>query len=118
MSSESDYFDDDDFVVPSTPAGHLPSPRPAKRRRVNSPTRGGALIDDAASETDSFSSMDDDLMEDRRDPSSDYDEQPQRSKSRSFVPKHSNFQENMFVTQLTLHRRPSLRRRHTLSCRT
>lgn len=99
--SESDYFDDDDFVVPSTPAGHLPSPRPAKRRRVHSPTRGADLMDDAASETDSFASMDDGLMEDRRDPSSDYDEIPQRPKNRSFVPKQSNFQENMFVTQLT-----------------
>lgn len=104
MSSESDYFDDDDddgFVVPSTPADHLPSPRPAKRRRVHSPTRGADLIDDAASETE-FSSMDEDaLREDRRDPSSDYDTPQQRSKYRSFVPKQSNFHENIFVTQLT-----------------
>jgi ATP-dependent DNA helicase MPH1 len=99
--SESDYFDDDDFVVPSTPADHLPSPRPTKRRRVHSPARGAGFIDDAASETDSASSMDDGLMEDRRDPSSDYEDLQQRPKNRSFVPKQSNFQENMFVTQLT-----------------
>lgn len=76
LESESDYFDDDDdgFVVPSSSAGQLPSPRPAKRRRVHSPTRGVGLIEDEASETDEFSSMDGDLMEDRRDPSSDYDD--------------------------------------------
>lgn len=71
-TSESDYFDDDHFVLPSTPdvtASH--SPRPAKRRRV-----------------EADSSMDDEL------PSP-------RSKSKSFVPKRTNFQENVFVTQLT-----------------
>lgn len=103
LESESDYFDDDDdgFVVPSSSAGQLPSPRPAKRRRVHSPTRGLGLIEDEASETDEFSSMDGDLMEDRRDPSSDYDDPQERSKNRSFVPKQRNFQENIFVTQLT-----------------
>ncbi|KAJ5086119.1 hypothetical protein N7532_010890 [Penicillium argentinense] len=98
----SDYFDDDDFVAPST-LNDLPSPRPAKRRRVQSSARGADLIDDAASETDadSESAMDGDLREGRRDPSSDYDDPPARSKYRSFVPKQSKSHENIFVTQLT-----------------
>ncbi|KAJ5579601.1 uncharacterized protein N7459_005586 [Penicillium hispanicum] len=93
--SESDYLDDDDgFVVPDD---DLASSRPVKRPRVRPPIRHGDRDDnqDDASMTDSFSDMDEDLPED-----------PQRnaqgrSKSRSFVPKQSNFQENIFVTQLT-----------------
>jgi ATP-dependent DNA helicase MPH1 len=97
--SESDYFDDD-FVVPDSPGGDVASPRPTKRRRVQSPTRGKQGDRDAASETDSFSDIDDEGFSRRRDSSTDYDRQA-RSKSRSFVPKQSNFQENIFVTQLT-----------------
>ncbi|OQD73082.1 hypothetical protein PENDEC_c017G03797 [Penicillium decumbens] len=94
--SESDYFDDD-FVVPSTPDGDAPT-RSAKRRRVQSPARGEDRDhDEGVSETDSFSDFDEDLPHCRE---SDEDRQA-RSKSRSFVPKQSKFQENMFVTQLT-----------------
>lgn len=100
-SSQSDYFDDD-FVVPSTPDGDMPPPRPTKRRRVQAPTRGEQDDDDedGVSQTDSFSECEEDLPC-HRESSADFDEHPARSKSRSFVPKRSNFQENIFVTQLT-----------------
>lgn len=96
--SESDYFDDD-FIVPDSPNGEIASPRPAKRRRVQSPTRGKDGDREIASGTDSFSDIDEDLPY-GRDSSAEYEQQA-RSKSRSFVPKQSNFQENIFVTQLT-----------------
>ncbi|KAJ5219405.1 uncharacterized protein N7498_001504 [Penicillium cinerascens] len=97
--SESDYFDND-FVVPSTPDGDV-STRPVKRRRVQSPSRGEDRDnDEGVSETDSFSDFDEDLPH-YRETSEAYEERQARSKSRSFVPKKSNFQENMFVTQLT-----------------
>ncbi|KAJ5601171.1 hypothetical protein N7510_010705 [Penicillium lagena] len=103
-SAESDYFeDDDDFIVPSTPCDKpSPSPRPAKRRRVEHDHRDGV------SSTDEFSSMNggDDAAQipsPRRESSMDFEERQGRSKSRSFVPKRPNtsYQENMFVTQLT-----------------
>ncbi|KAJ6119203.1 ATP-dependent DNA helicase mph1 [Penicillium sp. IBT 18751x] len=95
---ESEYSDDD-FVVPSTPDADGP-PRPVKRRRVQLPSRGEEDDDgeESVSETDSFSDFDENLP--------NYNEsrealEDQRSKSRSFIPKQRNFQENMFVTQLT-----------------
>lgn len=96
--SESDYFDDDDFVVPSTPDGDGDAARPAKRRRVQ---RGEDDDDqDGVSETDSFSSMEEDLAA-RRESSASHDQFPTRPKFRSFVPKQPNKHENIFVTQLT-----------------
>lgn len=96
--SGSDYFDDD-FIVPSTPDGDAHT-HPVKRRRVQPPSRGEDDNDDeGVSETDSFSDLDENLSNYRD--SSEVFEDRQRSKSRSFVPKQSNFQENMFVTQLT-----------------
>ncbi|KAJ5156949.1 ATP-dependent DNA helicase mph1 [Penicillium canariense] len=96
IDSESDYFDDD-FVVPDPPG--IASPRPAKRRRVQPPTPWEDDDRDSASRTDSFSDIDEDIPR-YRDLSTDHDQQA-RSKSRSFVPKQSNFQDNIFVTQLT-----------------
>lgn len=96
--SESGYFDDDDFVVPGTPDGDASATRPAKRRRVE---RGEDDDDEAGvSETDSFSSFDEGLPE-PRETSAPYEQHLARSKIRSFVPKRSNPQENIFVTQLT-----------------
>lgn len=95
---ESDYFEDDDFVVPRTPDGDASAIRPAKRRRVergeDDNEQGGV------SETDSFSDFDEDLPE-YRETSATYEQYPARSKIRSFVPKRTNPQENIFVTQLT-----------------
>lgn len=96
--SESDYFDDD-FIVPDSPNDEITSPRPPKRRRVQSPTRGKEGNHDVASEADSFSDLDIDFPRERNS-SEDFDRQA-RSKPRSFVPKQSNFHENIFVTQLT-----------------
>lgn len=96
-NSESEYFDDD-FVVPSTPDGDGPL-RPVKRRRVQLPSRGEEDSDEeGVSETDTFSDFDEDLPN-YRESSEAFEDQ--RSNSRSFIPKQSNFQENMFVTQLT-----------------
>lgn len=96
--SESDYFDDDDFVVPSTPDGDACTSRPAQRRRVQ---RGEDDNDkDGVSETDSFSELDEDLLE-PRETSAPHEQYPARSKIRSFVPKRSKPHENIFVTQLT-----------------
>ncbi|KAJ5309413.1 uncharacterized protein N7443_001874 [Penicillium atrosanguineum] len=95
--SESEYFDDD-FVERSTSDGGAP-PRPVKRRRVQLPSRGEEDDDEEnVSETDSFSDFDEDLPN-YRESSDAYEDR--RSKSRSFIPKKSNLQENMFVTQLT-----------------
>lgn len=91
--SESDYFDDD-FVVQDD---DLPSARPAKRPRVRGPTHES---DDPGgdSATDSFSDIEEEGFHDSLGQS----EAPQaRSKSKSFVPRPNNFQENLFVTQLT-----------------
>ncbi|KAJ5115466.1 hypothetical protein NUU61_001225 [Penicillium alfredii] len=96
--TESDYFDDDDFVVPDSPG--YGNSRPPKRRRVD-PPRGGEQDEDAASST-SFSSMDEDQLPLPGGESSlGFEERDARSKYKSFIPKESNFQENIFVTQLT-----------------
>ncbi|KAJ5483978.1 ATP-dependent DNA helicase mph1 [Penicillium diatomitis] len=89
---------DDDFVVPDSPNGESPR-RPAKRRRVQSSLGGTGGGGDVASETDQFSDFDDGFS-DEQSLSEDH-EREARSKSRSFVPKQSNIQENIFVTQLT-----------------
>ncbi|CAG8061766.1 unnamed protein product [Penicillium olsonii] len=88
--SESDYFDDDDFVVPSTPDGH---PRPSKRRRVETER------DEDGSSIDSFS--DDDLPAQRRDSPIRFQDHPGRSKNKSCVLNNARVENEMFVTQLT-----------------
>ncbi|KAI2715193.1 hypothetical protein CBS147332_4847 [Penicillium roqueforti] len=91
--SESDYFDDDDFVVPGTP--DEPS-RPAKRRRIRN--RGEEREDqDDDSSIDSFFDMGDDELPPGRRESPHQD----RSKIKSCVLKQPSVQNDMFVTQLT-----------------
>jgi ATP-dependent DNA helicase MPH1 len=91
IDSESDYFDDDDFIVPDEPAL-----RSTKRRRVEAPKRGQR---DDGSSIDSFSDIDD--LPPQRGGSAELDEYQERPKNKSYVLKQNNFQENMFVTQLT-----------------
>lgn len=95
-SDESDYFDDDDFVVPDDDA--LSGSRPAKRHRVRPPTRHEDR--DGASSTDGFSDLDEETFNDSGLAEA-HDRADARSKNRSFIPKRSNIQENIFVTQLT-----------------
>ncbi|KAJ5964924.1 uncharacterized protein N7479_004800 [Penicillium vulpinum] len=96
--SESDYFDDDDFVVPGTPDG--PS-RPAKRRRVQNRGEEPERQDDSSS-IDSFSDMEDDELPHRRLESPIRSEEYQdRFKNKSCVLKQASVQNDMFVTQLT-----------------
>jgi ATP-dependent DNA helicase MPH1 len=91
--SDSDYFDDEDFIVPDEPAS-----RPAKRRRVEASKRGERDHHDDSS-IDSFSDMEN--LPPQRGGSADFDEYQERPKNKSYVLKQNNFQENMFVTQLT-----------------
>ncbi|KAJ5296145.1 hypothetical protein N7508_010966 [Penicillium antarcticum] len=91
--SESDFFDDDDFIVPDEPVA-----RAAKRRRVEASKRGERDDHDGSS-IDSFSDMGD--LQPQRGDSAGFDEFQERPKNRSYVLKQNNFQENMFVTQLT-----------------
>ncbi|KAJ5542780.1 hypothetical protein N7461_008783 [Penicillium sp. DV-2018c] len=94
--SESDYFDDDDFVVPDTPNG--PS-RSAKRRRVQQKRGEDREDHDDGTSIDSFFDMeDDDLPSRRREPSFGFEK---GSKPKSCVLKHAGIQNEMFVTQLT-----------------
>lgn len=96
--SESDYFDDDEFVVPGTPDG--PS-RPAKRRRVRNRGEEREGQDDGSS-IDSFSDMeDDDLPSRRRESPHGFEEYQDRPKNKSCVLKQASVQNDMFVTQLT-----------------
>ncbi|KAJ5445847.1 hypothetical protein N7491_001929 [Penicillium cf. griseofulvum] len=97
--SESDYFDDDDFVVPGTPDG---SPRPAKRRRIRNSGKEREGQDDSSS-IDSFSDMEDgDLPSGRRRESPlGFEENQNRPKIKSCVLKQASVQNDMFVTQLT-----------------
>lgn len=96
--SESDYFDDDDFVVPGTPDG--PS-RPAKRRRVRNRGEESEGQDDGSS-IDSFSEMEDDDLPSRRQESPhSFEEYQDRPKNKSCVLKQASVQNDMFVTQLT-----------------
>ncbi|KAJ6124580.1 hypothetical protein N7471_011897 [Penicillium samsonianum] len=96
--SESDYFDDDDFVVPGTPDG--PS-RPAKRRRVRNRGEEREGQDDGSS-IDSFSDMEDDeLPSGHRESPRGFEEYQDRSKIKSCVLKQASVQNDMFVTQLT-----------------
>ncbi|KAJ5787932.1 hypothetical protein N7457_002922 [Penicillium paradoxum] len=97
--SESDYFDDDDFVVPGTPDG--PS-RPAKRRRIEHQRGEGRGDRDDGSSIDSFSDMEDDeLPSRRRESPSAFEDYQDRPKNKSYVLKHATVQNDMFVTQLT-----------------
>ncbi|KAJ6088599.1 hypothetical protein N7486_009860 [Penicillium sp. IBT 16267x] len=96
-SDESDYFDNDDFVVPDDD-DTLPASRPAKRHRVRPPTRHEDR--DGASSTDAFSDIDEETFNDSK-LSAAHDRVAARPKNRSFIPKRSNIQENIFVTQLT-----------------
>ncbi|KAJ5855491.1 DEAD box helicase Mph1 [Penicillium soppii] len=94
--SESDYFDDDDFVVPSSQDG--PSTHPPKRRRVEH--KRGDQGD--GSSVDSFSDMeDDDLPSRRRDSPIDFEEHHGRSNNKSCVLRNAHIENEMFVTQLT-----------------
>lgn len=96
--SESDYFDDDDFVVPGTPDG--PS-RPAKRRRVRNRGEEREGQNDGSS-IDSFSDMEDDDLPSRRQESPyGFEEYQDRPKNKSCVLKQASIQNDMFVTQLT-----------------
>ncbi|KAJ5186945.1 hypothetical protein N7449_009939 [Penicillium cf. viridicatum] len=96
--SESDYFDDDDFVVPGTPDG--PS-RPAKRRRIRNRGEEREGQDDGSS-IDSFSDMEDDDLPSRRQESPHgFEEYQDRPKNKSCVLKQATVQNDMFVTQLT-----------------
>lgn len=90
---ESDYFDDDDFVVPDE-GDELPTSRPSKRPRVQQSSRGNG----GDSSTDEFSDIED-AFDDGF--SSAQNNQNARPKGRSVVFKKSNMQENIFVTQLT-----------------
>ncbi|KAJ5924184.1 hypothetical protein N7466_008371 [Penicillium verhagenii] len=96
-SDESDYFDDDDFVVPDD-IDAVNASRPAKRHRVRPPTRHEDHAD--ASSTDAFSDIDEEAFNESELYAA-RDKEHARPKNRSFVPKHSNKQENIFVTQLT-----------------
>jgi ATP-dependent DNA helicase MPH1 len=94
--SESDYFDDDDFIVPGTPDGLS---RPAKRRRVQQKRGDDCEDHDDGTSIDSFSDMEDEeLPSRRREPSFGFED---RSKTKSCVLKHASIQNDMFVTQLT-----------------
>ncbi|OQE25909.1 hypothetical protein PENFLA_c008G01079 [Penicillium flavigenum] len=96
--SESDYFDDDDFVVPGTPDG--PS-RPTKRRRIRNHGEEREGQDDGSS-IESFSDMEDDGLPSRgRESPRDIEEYQNRSKNKSCVLKQASIQNDMFVTQLT-----------------
>lgn len=90
--SESDYFDDDDFVVPSTPDG--PSAHPSKRRRVENERDG----DDSS--IDTFSE-DDELPARYQDSPVRFEDHQARSKNKSCVLKNAKVENEMFVTQLT-----------------
>ncbi|KAJ5651054.1 uncharacterized protein N7484_004777 [Penicillium longicatenatum] len=96
-SDESDYFDDDDFVVPDDDDA-IPESRSAKRQRVRPPTRHEDR--DGASSTDGFSDIDEETFNDGELPAA-HEQADARHRNRSFIPKRSNVQENIFVTQLT-----------------
>jgi ATP-dependent DNA helicase MPH1 len=94
--SESDYFDDDDFVVPSSQNGETSQAQ--KRRRVEQ-ERGDQ---DDGSSIDSFSDMEDDgLPSRRRDSPVESSDHPGWSKNKSCVLKNAHVENEMFVTQLT-----------------
>lgn len=123
-SGSFNYFEDDDSIDRGTPEA-LPEssqpddiPRAAKRRRLirgGGDDRGSArrgknhseLCDEDESEKDSEAHGSDSFIEDDkggespdRSSSVEFDEQPE-SKYKIFYPKHSNIQEETFVTQLT-----------------
>ncbi|KAF9884432.1 3'-5' DNA helicase [Aspergillus nanangensis] len=121
MPDSDDYLEDDieEFALGGDFANAPSSPPPPKRRRLDARDRASRTPDvngSFESGTDSFIVDDDDDESDdnngdrRRDevdsPSqapyqfSDYQDEA-KSRYKSFVPKHSNFQENIFVTQLT-----------------
>ncbi|CAI7595014.1 unnamed protein product [Penicillium glandicola] len=97
--SESDYFDDDDFVVPGTPDG---LPRPTKRRRVQNNRGKEHEGQDDGSSIDSFSDMEDDELPSRAPESPlGFEEYQDRPKNKSCVLRQTSVQNDMFVTQLT-----------------
>ncbi|KAJ5474280.1 hypothetical protein N7475_003846 [Penicillium sp. IBT 31633x] len=97
--SESDYFDDDEFVVPGTPDGLS---RPVKRRRVEHEGKEGRRDHDDGSSIDSFSDIEDDELPSRwRESPDGFEEYQDRSKNKSCVLRHASVQNDMFVTQLT-----------------
>lgn len=94
--SESDYFDDGDFVIPDD--DFPDDSRESKRRRVQPPTR--ETENDDGQSTDAFSDMEEDIIKDLETPGRG-ETQRFSSKLKSFVPKRPNPSENLFVTQLT-----------------
>ncbi|KAL2007956.1 hypothetical protein VTN00DRAFT_7938 [Thermoascus crustaceus] len=121
-SAENDEFsdlDEEDFLAAATQAGAFDSPRPAKRRRLrapkdardeanNSSSQAGedhSANEDGYSGAGSSSFTDNDLPPPPRRSFSTENEADSpkqvRSKYKIFVPKHSNVQEETFVTQLT-----------------
>ncbi|KAJ5646291.1 ATP-dependent DNA helicase mph1 [Penicillium lividum] len=92
---ESDYFDDDNFVV-TDDGDDITESRPAKRPRVRPSTR----LKDHNASSDDFSDIDEETFHES-ELSAAHDREGTRPKNRSFVPKRSNIQENIFVTQLT-----------------
>ncbi|KAJ5170910.1 uncharacterized protein N7500_003693 [Penicillium coprophilum] len=96
--SGSDYFDDDDFVVPGTPDE---PPRPVKRRRTRDRGKEREAQDDGSS-IDSFSDTEDDELPSRRRESPlGFEQYQERPKIKSCVLKQASVQNDMFVTQLT-----------------
>lgn len=111
-----DYFDENDFLdaevsEKTTKSDRSDSPRAAKRRRLGQSDRGGSesLQSDKIStsdygkndvyELDSF--IEDDEARSPSGRSSGELDRELRPKNKTFFPKHSNIQENIFVTQLT-----------------
>ncbi|OJJ39781.1 hypothetical protein ASPWEDRAFT_49664 [Aspergillus wentii DTO 134E9] len=116
------YLDDDDFLVAGTPeettrSNRSETPRPAKRRRLEAGKSGqnggkkpkkrtedefddnGSLL----SGSDSFIDDDEDYDDYKLPPYEEDEEEDKEAhtKHKVFVPKNNNFQENIFVTQLT-----------------
>lgn len=111
-----DYFDENDFLDAEASEGtaesdRSDSPRAAKRRRLEQSDRGGSESPQSDKisasdygenddyELDSF--IKDDEVRSPSGRSSGELDRESRSKDKTFFPKHSNIQENIFVTQLT-----------------
>ena len=109
----NDYFNDDDLLVSGTPetieesSNHSDTPRAAKRRRLEHPERrdqdggiGGSHSASENSDSDEYGSGS--FLDEDEVPSPDRASSGEpKSKHKTFYPKHSHIQDNMFVTQLT-----------------
>ena len=108
-----DYFNDDDLLVSGTPeaikksSNHSDTPRAAKRRRLEQPERrgqdggiGGSQSPSENSDSDEYGSGS--FLDEEEVPSPDRASSGEpKSKHKTFYPKHSHIQDNIFVTQLT-----------------